>query len=240
MATIHDLETRLAALEARLGPVPQAVPPITVGELTTVPAPGAPIASQWANDVTRRAVHRFANVAARDSAYPAASSGTGAVCVTTDTGTFWEVIAGAWVAVAWGRYGMQWQRATALSCANATFVPLVFDTQVFPATGTAWGAVPNATVTVPAGGTGMYDVTIVAAFAAAAIGADSCIRLAAGGITYLGSGVGGGNAGALTLALASVPLAAGNTLAPTVLQTSGAALNLVSAFMTVTRTGPIA
>ena len=42
-------------------------------------------------------VRRFATVAARDAAYPAASAGEGAVCVTTDTGTMWLVVSGVWV-----------------------------------------------------------------------------------------------------------------------------------------------
>jgi hypothetical protein len=94
--TMAELEARLAELEARIGPAPQAVPPVTIGELTDVPAPGAPVASQWATEVTRRSVHRFATVAARDTAYPAASAGPGAVCITLDTGTVWVVFGATW------------------------------------------------------------------------------------------------------------------------------------------------
>jgi hypothetical protein len=45
------------------------VPPITLGELTNVPAPGAEIDAAWAQDLTKMAVHRFANAAARDAAW---------------------------------------------------------------------------------------------------------------------------------------------------------------------------
>jgi len=100
MATIDDLEARLAELEARLGPTPLAVPPQTIGEYPDVPAPGSPIASSWAANATRRTVHRFNTVAARDAAYPAASAGPGAVCITVDTGTLWTPIGGAWFALA--------------------------------------------------------------------------------------------------------------------------------------------
>ena len=54
--------------------------PITIGEYTDVPAPDSPIASAWAQETTRRTVHRFATVAARDAAYAAAAAGSGAMC----------------------------------------------------------------------------------------------------------------------------------------------------------------
>lgn len=66
-------------------------PPITIGELSDVPAPGSGVTSQWCQEITRRGVHRFATVAARDAAYPAAAAGVGALCITLDTGTLWTV-----------------------------------------------------------------------------------------------------------------------------------------------------
>jgi hypothetical protein len=94
-----DLEARLTALEARLallgGPGLEplaAAPPVTIGELVDVPAPGSPIASQWAQEVTNRAVHRFANNAARD-AWAAAN---GSLAYTADRGRLWMRVAGAW------------------------------------------------------------------------------------------------------------------------------------------------
>jgi hypothetical protein len=71
-------------------------PPITIGELATVPAPGSGVKSDWCQSVTRRTVHRFATVAARDAAYPAASAGAGAVCVTLDTLTVWTSNGTVW------------------------------------------------------------------------------------------------------------------------------------------------
>jgi hypothetical protein len=101
MTTIEDLEQRLAELEVRagIGVTPLAAnPPITIGELTDVPAPGSPIASAWTQEVTRRTMHRFATVAARDAAYPAAAAGAGALCITLDTATVWVVNnAATWV-----------------------------------------------------------------------------------------------------------------------------------------------
>lgn len=75
-------------------------PPITVGELANVPAPGSGVSSAWAQQATNRIVHRFATVAARNTAWPAATAGNGAFSVTLDTGTLWQVVAGAWVPMA--------------------------------------------------------------------------------------------------------------------------------------------
>lgn len=103
MATIEQLEARLTELEQRLPPAPslQANPPVTIGELADVPAPGSAIASAWAQEVTRRTMHRFATVAARDAAYPAAAAGPGALCVTTAAPQReWVVIGTAWVPLA--------------------------------------------------------------------------------------------------------------------------------------------
>ena len=84
------IEQRLAALEQRLAPSPLAlVPPITVGSLGNVPAPGSQIAAQWAQDVTGLGVHRFATATARDAVYPPAVAGNGATCITLDTQTVW-------------------------------------------------------------------------------------------------------------------------------------------------------
>lgn len=54
--------------------------PITIGELTDVPTFDSPIASPWAQEVSRRVTHRFATTGERDTKYPPATAGTGAVC----------------------------------------------------------------------------------------------------------------------------------------------------------------
>jgi len=89
------VEERLALLEARLGPAPQAVvPPITIGELTNVPAPGSQIAAAWAQSVSVRVVQRFANKSTLDSQYTTAVDGVFAV--TIDKGIVYQRKAGAW------------------------------------------------------------------------------------------------------------------------------------------------
>jgi len=97
--TIEELEARLAELEVRagVGVQPLANPPITIGELADVPSPGSPIASQWAQEVSARIVHRFATVAARDAAFPAPAASTLAYVTGTKTLYLWD---GGWVIMA--------------------------------------------------------------------------------------------------------------------------------------------
>lgn len=81
---------RLAALEAMVAALavqPLAtVPPITIGELTNVPAPGSQLAAQWAQDVSSRVVQRFATTAA----LKAWAAPVGAFAVALDTGVMWR------------------------------------------------------------------------------------------------------------------------------------------------------
>jgi hypothetical protein len=85
-----------------------ANPPITIGELGNVPAPLSPIQSDWAQDVTRRIVQRFASIAERDADWPPATAGRGAVCTVTGNpqrlfitdGATWQPLRDA--AAAWG------------------------------------------------------------------------------------------------------------------------------------------
>lgn len=85
----------------RVGAEPLANPPVTIGELTDVPAPGSPIASYWGQEVTRRIVHRFPDAATRDAQYPAAAAGYGAVCAVWNVpyisdGSTWSQLAFAY------------------------------------------------------------------------------------------------------------------------------------------------
>jgi hypothetical protein len=97
MTDFADLtvEQRLAILEARLGigvnPL-ALVPPITVGELTDVPAPGSQIAAQWAQEVSGRIIHRFPTKAAVD----AWAAPNGSRAFQTDTSIEWRRVNGVW------------------------------------------------------------------------------------------------------------------------------------------------
>lgn len=64
----------------------------TIGELTNVPEPGAPVASPWAQDVSQRVVQRFANKTALD----AWIAPVGAQAWTLDDGMLWRRLAGGW------------------------------------------------------------------------------------------------------------------------------------------------
>jgi hypothetical protein len=81
-----------------------ANPPIPIGPFTNVPAPGSPIASAWAQQVTQYfsdAVRVYANQAAMlaDPRPPA----NGAQAITTDNYALWVRRAGAWE-IMWPRY----------------------------------------------------------------------------------------------------------------------------------------
>jgi hypothetical protein len=61
-----------------------ATPPVVVGELSDVPAPQSPVASNWANEVSNRIIHRFATSALL-GLWTTALEGTHAVDVGSGT-----------------------------------------------------------------------------------------------------------------------------------------------------------
>lgn len=98
MSTIEELEQHLIELEARLPSVRAAVPPITIGELTDVPTPGAAIASLWTQEVTNRALHRFANF----TTLTGWAAANGSIAITTDNSRIYLRYGGAWRWIAGG------------------------------------------------------------------------------------------------------------------------------------------
>lgn len=93
MATIEE---RLDELERVLDVAVRAVnPPITIGELNDVPAPGSQIAAQWAQEVSDRIIHRFATVAAMNSW----AAGAGSLAYATETQALYRRVGGGWVQV---------------------------------------------------------------------------------------------------------------------------------------------
>ena len=64
----------------------------TIGELTNVPEPGAPLQSQWAQDATNRIVHRYASKAALD----VWAAPVGTYAQTLDDGMLWRRYTGGW------------------------------------------------------------------------------------------------------------------------------------------------
>jgi hypothetical protein len=117
MATITELEARIAALEAAAITPLALVPPITIGELTDVPAPGSQIAANWAQEVSARIIHRFANKAAIDAWSTAPN---GARAVQLDSHVEWRRVTGGWSRVTpWTQ--TQAGTATPAGAATGTF-----------------------------------------------------------------------------------------------------------------------
>lgn len=141
-------------------------PPITIGELVDVPAPGAGVKSQWSQEVTRRCVHRFATVAARDAQYPAAAAGAGAYCTTLDTGILWTVVGVAWVpAAVVAANGVIVSRAgQVIPTSAATVVSFTVET----ADVDGWHAPNDSQLIVPAGRAGPRTITANGAWSASA------------------------------------------------------------------------
>lgn len=71
-------------------------PPITIGELADVPAPGSYVASNWAQEVSNRVIHRFATVAAMN----AWSAANGSMAYVTATTAYYQRWSGTWVIMA--------------------------------------------------------------------------------------------------------------------------------------------
>ena len=163
MTETADLAERVAALETRLGllggpgltPL-AAAPPITVGELVDVPAPGSPIASQWAQEISNRVVQRFATKAALD-AWAAAN---GSVGVTADNGV-WLRAAGVWQLIGGDRVGFAAINAGQSWLAGQTF-SMSWPTESYDTDGFGAGGAP---LTIPAGLDGIY---VMAAYIGAA------------------------------------------------------------------------
>lgn len=80
-------------------------PPITIGQLTNVPAPNSPMASAWAQDVSKRVVQRFVSFASLNSLWPPATAGQGAVASIDGTQILYRSDGTTWNAVAQGAVG---------------------------------------------------------------------------------------------------------------------------------------
>ena len=226
MATLDELDARLAELEARIGPAPLAVPPVMIGELTDVPAPGSPIASQWAQETTNRIVHRFATKAALDAGWPAATAGNRALAATADgrihqsNGTLWLPVAGSMPRVL--------LQTTSPNVANATLTTMIWQTEVYD-TDNIHGAGATSII-IPAGLPGRWRFEYTFTFAANAVGGraawlqlngNAAVRYAYNDVA---AAAGGGN-NAMT-ASATLNLAVGDVMDLIAYQSSGGVLGL--------------
>ncbi len=122
-------------------------PPITIGELVDVPAYDSPIASPWAQETTRRIVHRFASTAERDAKYPAAGAGVGAMCEVA--ATLYISDGTRWVG---GHYGMSAPYNTGVPVGTLSWWQI---TGWVPTTADGFSFDPSGNIiqTIPLGGT---------------------------------------------------------------------------------------
>jgi hypothetical protein len=238
MTTIDELEARLLELETRLGVGVEplaANPPITIGELSDVPAPGSAIASTWAQEVSARVLHRFVDY----SALQAWAAPNGSQALTLDPfGRVWHRAGGQWVMTGWtgvnGRELYEAAAATPASVTSGTPVPLTWNETV----DSAGLAGPGATVlTWPGGHDGMWLVTFVAQMAGPT--ASGLVRLAVGGgplaRNYDSPITTSGQIGTVTILH---PMVLGSTVAGQIFHTQGSAVSLTSAAIRCLRIGP--
>lgn len=71
-------------------------PPVQIGELLDVPAPGSGVKSAWCQEITNRIHHRFATPAARATAFPAPQVGQASYLTAADAShgpEYWDGVA---------------------------------------------------------------------------------------------------------------------------------------------------
>lgn len=143
------------------------------------------LAADFNTYVQQQVVARFATVAARDSAYPAATAGAGAMAVTTDTGTVWVVVGTTWQPVGpvtpWTAVTFQNSWANAGGATQTTqYRKVGDDVEVRLSAGT--GATNTVAFTLPVGfrppATIRRALDGAGAHAYAEIAADGTVRLA--------------------------------------------------------------
>jgi hypothetical protein len=236
MASIDQLEARLAELEARagIGVEPLAAnPPITIGELVDVPAPGSPIASAWSQEVSARIVHRFATTAARDAAYPAAAAAAGAMCETAG-GTLWLSSGSVWLPVGGAglRIGGQWSRNAVQAASSGSMTAVLFDTDVED---------PDNLLVPPSNSfapkvAGVYAATATTSWSTSGLGVDKGMQIVASGAGRTFQQAGFQTTGVLSCS-AIVPLTVGQTLTVFAYHTNGAIQNMTG-YLSVYRVAP--
>lgn len=237
MPTIEELAARLDQLEARMPTPRAAVPPVTIGELTDVPTPGSPIASAWAQEVTRRAVHRFATKAALDAGWPAATAGNAALAITTDRnrlymsdGTVWVLVDNGSVA---GRTGCEYTSAT-LGVLTGAVTAISLNGRTRDVDGWYAGTLPTPSVTVPVGQDAQYMIGISTRWSSNTLGLTPTVSVVINGTAVAATN--GNTSNGLQTVGHIANLVSGNTVAGSVFQTSGVSVTADSSF-TVARMG---
>lgn len=212
---------------------------VTVGGLANVPAPGDPIRSPWAQDVSRIARHVFASKAAIDAATAGWSGlANGAFAIALDTGIIWNRIGGAWVEG--GIVTPPHCRLTHSAnqgIASGSIVPIVFDTETVDVGGLHTPA-SNTRITIPTGLGGWWTFGGNVVFATGATGYRELLVRLNGGATRLvdaatpATGVGAGDVPTLAVT-AAAQLAAGDYLELCVAAGAATAVNVAAAYSPV-------
>lgn len=233
MTTLEDLEARLAELEARagIGVEPLAAnPPITIGELADVPAPGSAILSAWTQEVSNRIVHRFATKVLLDG-WAAADGSFGYV---SGEHRYYLRDGGAWIRTGWGTAAGRTifdAQSAVVAIGSGALVPINWTSETTDSDG--FGALGSA-ITIPPGLGGLYvaslSVTLVA------VGAASFVRLSATGSNA--SDVPFTNTGLTAGVCAVFPIAAGGNVSGQIFQNTGANTNISTAVIRLVRLGP--
>jgi len=227
------LEQRVADLEALLAPLiePRAtVPPVTIGELTDVPTVGSSIASQWAQEVSNRAIHRFATKVLLDG-WAAADGSFGYV---SGEHRYYLRDGGAWTRTGWGTVAGRTifdAQSAVVAIGAGALVPINWTTETTDSDG--FGALGSA-ITIPAGLGGLYAASLSVTLAA--VGTASFARLSATGsnawdVPFTNTGLSAG-------VCAVFPIAAGGNVTGQIFQNTGGNTNITSAIIRLVRLGP--
>lgn len=99
----------------------------------------------------------FATAAARDAAWPAATAGNGAWCITLDTNRQWQVIGGAWTLVG-GSMPRVLATKTAVQSLAASWNVLTWPSESYDTDGMHDNVTNNSRLTIPAGLGGLWTV----------------------------------------------------------------------------------
>lgn len=180
-----------------------AAPPITIAPFTNVPAPGSPIASAWAQDITTAVAGRvlpyFATITARDdpsTGLVGAARRIGSACIVgTAAGTTTAMPRiYIWNGTAWDPWG--WWGITGrigfILTRVAMAMPSLAGTDITGYTETHdpdnWYTGAAATVTVPSGMAGLYEVTANFQWSSSTLGPAVAASVSVNGAAYAGNG----------------------------------------------------
>jgi hypothetical protein len=126
--------------------------PITVGELTDVPAAGSNVAANFHQEVANRVVQRFANFAALN----AWAAGDGSQGYTVDTRRVWLRVAGAWRPFAGSMPRFRLNMTNGLTLAPTTGTPVPWMAESFDTDDVHSVAANQSRITIPAALAGVW------------------------------------------------------------------------------------